>query len=161
MWSFQRHLNNLTIELLPFWVFIISSISIYGLTEINKLEKVLFGAIFWGHLFLTAILIIPYIGLGISLIVYSNFLPDRILYNDEKIIITEESRLVMSPKSSPKVYIKCGLFSNKYDTDLSPIYSLDSVSIRQIVRGKLEIQILNSQDSTIEKLHRFPTKYIS
>jgi len=151
MWAFQRHLTNLTIELIPFWVFIISSISIFGLTEINRLEKVLYGIIFWGHLFLTTILIIPYIGLGISLIVYSNFLPDRILYNDEKIIITEESRLVMSPKSSPKIYVKCGLFAHKYDTDLSPIYSLDSVSIKEIIGRKLEIRILNSRDSTIEK----------
>lgn len=141
LWSFNRHLSNLTIEIIPFWTFIISSIIIFGLSVTNKIEKIFYGTIFFGHLFLTVILIIPFIGLGITSMVYSPFWTDRILYQDKKVIITEETMGFLAPKPCPTVYIKCGLFSHKFNTNLSPVYTLDSVSLKRIDNANIEIEI--------------------
>lgn len=150
IWGLHKHLSNLTIELLPFWVFIITSISIYGLTEINKIEKMFYGFIYWGHLFLSVLLVIPFIGIGIMLMVYSNFIPDSVYYEDRKIIITEELRLMMSPMGSPKIYIKSEPFSTKYETDLNPIYSVDSVYLQKTDNETIEIKIINNKDNIID-----------
>lgn len=150
MWSFHRHLSNLTIEVIPFWTFIISSIIIFGLTTTNKMEKIFYGIIFFGHLFLTVILIIPFIGLGISSIVYSHFLPDSILFTDKKVIVVDEQKGFLAAKGSPTVYIKFGLFSQKFETNISPVYSIDSVSLKKIDNNKIEIKICSDKDNFLD-----------
>lgn len=151
LWSFSRHLSNLTIEIIPFWTFIISSIIIFGLTVTNKIEKIFYGIIFYGHLFLTVILIIPFIGLGITSMVYSPFWTDSILYQDKNVIVTDETSGFLAPKPCPTVYIKCGLFSHKFKTNLSPVYSIDSVSLNKIDNAKIEIEIHGDKEDMDRK----------
>ena len=141
LWSFNRHLSNLTIEIIPFWTFIISSIIIFGLTVTNKIEKIFYGIIFYGHLFLTVVLIIPFIGLGITSMVYSPFWTDGILYQDKNVIVTDEVSGFLAPKPSPTVYIKCGLFAHKFKTNLSPVYTIDNVSLKKFDENTIEIEI--------------------
>jgi hypothetical protein len=148
LWSFDRHLSNLTIDITPFWTFIISSIILFGLTVTSRIEKIFYGIIFYGHLFLTVILIIPFIGVGITLIVYSQFWTDTILFQDKKIIVTEETIGFLAPKPCPTVYIKCGLFSHKFKTTLSPFYTIDSVSLKKIDNDKIEIEIHGAKADT-------------
>ena len=59
-WSFNKHPGNLTLEIIPFWTFNISAIIVFGLTATNKMEKVIYGIIFFWNLFLAGILIIPF-----------------------------------------------------------------------------------------------------
>lgn len=151
LWSFNRHLNNLTIEIIPFWTFIISSIILFGLTVTKKIEKIFYGIIFFGHLFLTVILIIPFIGPGITSIVYSLFWTDSILYQDKNVIVTDETSGFLSAKPRPSVYIKCGLFSHKFKTNLSPVYSIDSVSLIKIDKTLFEIEIHGDKEDTDRK----------
>ena len=150
LWSFNRHLANLTIEIIPFWTFIISSIILFGLTITSKIEKVFYGIIFYGHLFLTVILIIPFIGVGLTSMVYSSFWTDYILYEDKKVIVTEEIVSILAPKPSPTVYIKCGLFSHKFKTNLSPIYRMGKVSLKKIDDNIIEIE-MNGDKEYLER----------
>ena len=119
-------------EIIPFWTFVISAIIVFGLIATNKMEKVIYGIIFFWNLFLAGILIIPFFGLGITSMIYAPFLPHSILYEDQKVILTEESRGFLAPKPSPTVYINCGFFLHKYGTTLSPVFSLDSVSLKKL-----------------------------
>ncbi|WP_026905466.1 hypothetical protein [Pedobacter glucosidilyticus] len=151
LWTFNRHLSNLTIEIIPFWTFIISSIIIFGLTVTNKIEKIFYGIIFYGHLFMTVILIIPFIGIGITSMVYSPFWTDSILYQDKNVIVTDKTSGFLAPKSYPTVYIKCGLLSHKFKTSLSPVYSIDSVSLTKIDNTKIEIEIHGDKEDMDRK----------
>lgn len=129
LWSFDIHLSNLKLEIIPFWTFLISAIILFGLTKLDKSEKTIYGVFFYGHLFLTVILIIPFIGIGISSMIYAPFWTDSILYEDNKVIIADEASGFLSMKPSPTVYIKNGLFSHQYKTDADPVYSIDSASL--------------------------------
>ena len=151
LWSFNKHPCNLTMEIIPFWTFVISAIIVFGLTATNKMEKLFYGIIFYGNLFLAVILIIPFFGLGITSMIYAPFLPHHILYEDQKVILTEESRGFLAPKPSPTVYIKCGFFLQKYETTLSPVFSLDSVSLKKIDNQKIEITIHRGKDSNLDR----------
>ena len=106
LWSFNRHLVNLTIEILPFWTFIVSAILVFGFTVTNRIEKIFYGIIYFGNLFLLIILLIPFLGLSLTSIVYSPFLKPGILYQDKKVILTEEPIGFMAPKPCPTIYIK-------------------------------------------------------
>ena len=151
LWSFNKHPGNLTLEIIPFWTFNISAIIVFGLTATNKMEKVIYGIIFFWNLFLAVILIIPFFGLGIISMIYAPFLPHSILYEDQKVILTEESRGFLAPKPSPTVYIKCGFFLQKYETTLSPVFSLDSVSLKKIDNTKIEINIHRGQETNLDR----------
>ena len=151
LWSFNKHPGNLTLEIIPFWTFNISAIIVFGLTATNKMEKVIYGIIFFWNLFLAGILIIPFFGLGIISMIYAPFLPHSILYEDQKVILTEESRGFLAPKPSPTVYIKCGFFLQKYETTLSPVFSLDSVSLKKIDNTKIEINIHRGQETNLDR----------
>lgn len=154
LWSFNRHLVNLTIEILPFWTFIVSAILVFGLTVTNRIEKIFYGIIYFGNLFLLIILLIPFLGMSITSIVYSPFLKPNILYQDKKIILTEESIGFLAPKPCPTIYIKCGFFSQKYKTNLFPIYSLDSVTLKRIDNNRIEIEIHGDKQNNTDRQNK-------
>ena len=83
--------------------------------------------------------------------IYAPFLPHSILYEDQKVILTEESRGFLAPKPSPTVYINCGFFLHKYGTTLSPVFSLDSVSLKKIDNTKIEINIHRGKETNLDR----------
>lgn len=146
LWFFNWHLYNLTIEIIPFWIFIATSLMLFGLTDTSRTEKIIYGLIFYLHLFLTFVLVIPYIGTGITLSVYSSFIPENILYEDKEKILTEEFTGLLAPKPSPVVYIKCGPLMQKFRTNLSPVYSVDKVSLKKIDNSRVELDVHADQE---------------
>jgi hypothetical protein len=129
LWFCGIHLSELEIEIVPFWTFLISAIMLFGLTKLRKGERIFYGVFFFGHLFLTVILIIPFVGIGITTMVYAPFLTDSILYEDTRLMVTDETSGFLSPKPSPTIYLKDGLFSRKYNTAVHPVYAVDSISL--------------------------------
>jgi hypothetical protein len=148
LWSFNIHLNILSVETIPFWLFIISSLILFGLTETRDIERTFYGLIFYGNLYLSLLMVIPFLGLGIISKVYSPFNPDLIHYQDANIIVTDEMGGFMAPKPSPTVYLKCGLFLHKFKTSLPPVYTVDSVSIVKIDQHTIEIEIHGDSQSS-------------
>ena len=141
LWTFNLHLWNLWIEVIPFWFFLITSVILYGCALLKKLEKIFYGLIYFTHLILLIILPVPILGLGIFCYIYSPFIPDNINYQDKNVIVTDEFTGILGQKPSPTVYIKCGLISHKFKTNISIFYSIDSVSLSKIEENKLEIKI--------------------
>lgn len=150
-WIFNKHLSNLAIEIIPFWIFILSSMLIFGLTVTSRLEKVFYGIVFFGNLLMTIMLIIPFIGIVFFYKIYSPFWTDNILYQDKKIIITEDISGFMSPKPSPTIYIKKGLLSVKFKTSLNPIYDVDSVACRTLNDNTIEIEVYEDKKDGLDK----------
>lgn len=150
LWFFDIHLSNLNIEIVPFWTFLISSIILYGLTKMTQGEKIFHGLFFFGHLFVIIILVIPFVGLGIASTIYSPFLIDYVLYEDDRLIVTDEMGGFLSMKPSPTIYLKNGLLSHKYKTEASPIYEIDSLSL---VSYKDKIHLMIYDDTTRTKIY--------
>jgi len=68
------------------------------------------------------------------------------LYENNKIVVTDEVNGFLALKPLPTVYIKCGLFSHKFKTNLPPVYSVDSVSLKKVDNDKIEIEIHGNQE---------------
>jgi hypothetical protein len=126
-WTFNLHLSALSLEIIPFWAFIFSAIALFGLTDLTKKEKAFYGFFFFGHLFLTVILIIPFIGIGLTYLVYYPFLTNKATYEDNRLIVVDEAIGILAAKPSPTIYLKHGLLARKYQTNAYPVCKVDSI----------------------------------
>jgi len=132
LWIFDLHLKSATAEVLPFWIFMSSAVALFGLTTTKALEKIIYGVLFFAHLLLTAILIIPFLGIAITSSIYAPFIPHEVIYENSKIIIADEVAGSMAAAPSPTIYIKGKLFAHKFKTYSEPMYGIDSVSLEPI-----------------------------
>lgn len=129
LWAFDVHLSALNWEHLPFWLFLISANLLYGLTNLTRRQKEIFGIFFYGHLVLSLFMVIPFMGIRLSSTVYAPFLEDRIIFENTDLVLAEESRGFLAQKPPPKVWIKHGIFALKYTPNLPPTYSVDSARL--------------------------------
>ncbi|MCW3104612.1 MAG: hypothetical protein JWO09_3052 [Bacteroidetes bacterium] len=150
LWSFNIHLPGKVLEILPFWLFIFSGVFVFGFARLHSFKKAWFGFVFFAHLFFSLIAIIPFIGTGITIRIYSYFMPDDSSFETEQFRIQEEVRGIMSPMGSPYVYIKCGLYELKYETDIEPVYNLDSVSLQKLDDKNMLLRFYDSDDPRSE-----------
>lgn len=159
LWSFRIHVINLTVELLPFWIFISSSIILFGLTKTSRVEKIYYGIIFYAQLFFSAIIfIIPGYGILFTLLIYLRALVQPIIYENDKLILTEETIMPMTAPKFP-IYFKYGFFLKKHNTKFSGFYDIDSLSIKKIDSNKSQISIYIRNERGQEKTVKTDTIY--
>jgi hypothetical protein len=147
LWSINIHLPGQVPEIFPFWLFIFSGIFIFGFTTIKLPEKVWFGFVFFGHLFFSVIVIIPFIGIAITFLVYSYFLVEVPEYESKQLRTQQDIRGIMSAMRSPNVYIKCGIYELKRETHIEPVYRLDSVTLLKLDDKNVLLKFYDSDGS--------------
>jgi hypothetical protein len=151
LWSFKIHLTFPVGELIPFWLTLLSAILISGFSNLKSFAlKFYFGCIFITHLFFSIVIVIPFIGIGLIMLVYHPFFPpDPADYETDKFRIQEESIGFMAPKDGPAIYFKCGLYELKRKPELEPMYDLDSVVLEKIDEKNVRLKFYSPDDNTL------------
>lgn len=136
-----------------FWLVFFSCMAIFGLCKsdlLGKFERTIYRIIFYFPLVSLLLLLVPFIGIGVGLIFYVQFVGDNkfVLYSDNKIRIEQPFIRFMGPNPQPIVYVKQKLTSYQ-DTTL-PIGYDD-------VKDTVEVKISN--DSTYNITFKSPNNW--
>ncbi len=115
------YLKSYWLPRILFWTWLYGTIALvaFGNRKLMTVpERFFYRLIFWAPLVLTILLLIPFIGVGIWLLLYPRLIadPSMVAYTDSSIRIEESHLIFMSPAPPLDVYQKKGLFAYKIET---------------------------------------------